>query len=546
MLNSKDSVNAQSTAQNNWWLLSFLWANSRKIAWILWLWFLAWTWIVYVNKSDNEPKSEWVVSEIVVSNRNEEEKVEEWFTMAKVDKKWIWVNEYMKINWMNWSFQNLVNKRTWERVMNPNKDLKFGEVYILARDEMYASRLSILIKHKNDTQLVKREWNIEQFVEEQPKNEVSKNQDKKDVKKVAEIDSKKTIPSESISSKSLIEWMLVKSVVSEYDKNIRQAFGFWGEIGWSKELLKMIASVESSTWRFLNTYEKAVSTNDPKQRVRLIEKAITEIIEEAWWAWPFQITYGWLETEIKNWANIDWNMIKWLSNLKSKVRSVLINSAIKWLSKEELLEKLIWIDVRFDVVSMWEVVQKSFLRIYNNLWRYNLSWKDRFKLALWAYNRGEWWAYNSAKSWKIWLSDDLKKRLKQIEAYTNQNAWKFASNDDRFDKVSLEEAKSNKFVVAKATFEVRWNIVKSIWLDRSISSSVKKTVSEVLDKDFERIHKSINFYTEMYKNWNPEEKRNAKLMLVKLDWFMRKYEEKRNLAILRIANEWQQNLKKVA
>lgn len=546
MLNHINSLKSNESQKNKLWFLSYLAENSRKIAWVLWLSFLAWTWIVYINKTDNEQNNEWVVSEIVVANKSEKEKVEEWFVMAKVNKKWIWVEEYMKINWMNWSFQNLVNKRTWERVINPNKDLILWEVYILASDEKFAERLSVLIKHRNETRLAQINWKSDSKIDNSW--EINKTDEIKDDWHVAVAsNSKQNTSAESVLQyKSLIEAKIANSIVSDYDSRIKQIFSNAWEIGWSKELLKMVSSVESSNWRFLDTYEKAVKSDNSKHRAIYVEKALREIVNWDNDIWVFQITPDWVDTEIKNWAIVDWIIIRNLSTLKSKVRSVLINSAIKWLSKEELLEKLALVDVRFDIVQMWKVVQKSFLRIYDNLWRYNLSWKDRLKLALWAYNKWEWWAYNSAKTWKIWISNDLWKRLKHIETSTIENSWKLASNDNIYGKVSLEEAKRDKVVVVKATLTVRQEIAKVVANDRTISADVRKSVVDVLDKDFIRIQRSIDFYLEKYRNWNTEEKAKSRVMLAKLKVFMDQHNKKRDEEILRIANQNQTPLKKVA
>nr|MDD3719757.1 hypothetical protein [Candidatus Gracilibacteria bacterium] len=480
------------------------------------------------------------------------------FKIAKVIKKGIGVLEFMKENGMEGDWKNLVNKRTGKRIENPRTDLILGETYILARDTQEALRLAFLIDHKNERVILVDKG--DDSIGNQEKIETKDNGSNKTKKSIIvqsplppilhNDNEKKSL---TFSYKDYIEGKLTEAVIPKVSQEIEGIFKNGSEKGSSIDLLRMASTVESSNGKFLASYIKAVNAGNSKERAVYIERALKDIIAGNNDVGVFQITPIWIKEEIQKGAKVDGHILTNLSTLKSKVRSVLINSSIKGLSSDELLNKLADVDVRFDIVKMGTLIQNWFIRTSKHYDGYNnLTNREKFIITHSSYNIGITTADriarevrngNLAEIFKKYGVKDIYKRLKQIALSTQGN-----NELQNFSRVSFETARHNPVIVAQANFETRIKIASIISRDPTIFGKVKESLINMLKDDpkLEKISRSIDYYEIKAKNGSPKEIEVATIILYKLKKIKYNFNKMNNEAILRIANEGFVDLEKAA
>lgn len=544
------------------WLLWTLSRYSRQIIWVLWI-----TWagvVLYDYIWDKNDANQVALSsntwDIVVWNKKWQESSnnrdnDEWFVMAKVTKKWIWVLEFMNENWFDWDWKNLVNRRTWKRVIDPRRDLIFGETYILAENDKYAERLAFLITHKNKRVVYADKWlnnlsegsktplvaKIEQKTsKEQNSPSVVANWNSLSGQKIQKPASEKWNELTRFSYKDYIEWKLKEAVVPELDQEITQIFRSWWIIWWSLKLLEMTSYIESTNGRFLWSYQNALIAKGKKDHNKVVEYLNEIVSYMMWWdndIWIFQITPIWLKEEIRQWYVLKWNFIDDKDKLKAQVKKVVINAVARWLSPEKFIEELIKIDIRFDTVQMWMLEQNWFIRTskhYNSF--PSLSPWESFILTLTSYNVWQNLADKIAREVKNWNLHELFKKYWITDIY-KRIIHLLNSNSEKSWVVS----QAMNSVKAETTF-----IVKSLWLSESFKSKLLQVLEDWKLEIF--MERYIAYYKRQGEIWKTEQEReDAKKIWAKLKVLRSMYNDKVNKAILWIlANWWNIKLKKAA
>lgn len=224
-----------------------------------------------------------------------------------------------------------------------------------------------------------------------------------------------------------IERIKFEKWVSERISNIFKGVGYNIK---ANQIVELYSKIETSWWNYNYYFEKARAEKNQLIQEKLIKKAVYCAVWPDWDTWPFHITWPWLETEKKYWANINWNYIDNTDLLRRKVYMVFKTAIVNWYSQRQVSEVLKKIDIRFDVEKMGNVILTSFERLYNNfsaMW--SLSEGEKIRLCTLAYNSWGWRANVIAKrldsnkvAWIKWLNTiDNRKRINWLQVASLRN-----------------------------------------------------------------------------------------------------------------------------
>ncbi|MCK9272182.1 LysM domain-containing protein [Candidatus Gracilibacteria bacterium] len=209
-------------------------------------------------------------------------------------------------------------------------------------------------------------------------------------------------------------------------------------------LLSTITKVETSGGNFYDSVKLAQNTTDEGRRTYYIKQAVKRSLGKDNDLGPFQITPGWIKTEIKN-SGIEFNgkINDNMSLLKQKLIKSFTYAVEKGLTQEQTKEILIKTDCRFDTEKMAKFILSNFIRNYKQIdsRAKDLSCSNKTKLTVMAYNVGIGGALNrcyallnGAKSSEVYNTDDIKLRHHILQVSSIENK----ISDDREDIINIE------------------------------------------------------------------------------------------------------------
>lgn len=319
------------------------------------------------------------------------------------------------------------------------------------------------------------------------------------------------------------------------EKSITQILtNWWYEWATVYNLLSTITKVETSWWNFYDSVKLAQNTTDEWRRTYYIKQAVKRSLWKDNDLWPFQITPGWIKTEIKNsWIEFNWKINDNMSLLKQKLIKSFTYAVEKGLTQEQTKEILIKTDCRFDTEKMAKFILSNFIRNYKQIdsRAKDLSCSNKTKLTVMAYNVWIWWALNRcyallnwAKSSEVYNTDDIKLRHHILQVSSIENK----ISDDREDIINIETIpnqdnqieqnilpQQDRIILAKNTskevFRVLWNGTidttkntmsvsnVNLWLDNT-DSSINFVNDTRIIANSSRTNKSVRSLVDDNKN----------------------------------------------
>lgn len=259
----------------------------------------------------------------------------------------------------------------------------------------------------------------------------------------------------------------------------------WYEWATVYNLLSTVTKVETSWWNFYDSIKAAQNTTDEGRKNYYIKQAVKRSLGGSNDCGPFQITPGWLKSEIKeSWVQFNWKINENTDLLREKLTKTFSQAVEKWLNQEQTKELLIKTDCRFDTEKMAKFVLSNFIRNYKQIdsKAKDLSCSNKTKLTLMAYNVGIGWALNRcsallnwAKSAEVYNTADIKLRHHILQVSWIEN--KISENNITTKDVFEEQTEENNFI----DNEIRTVSTGTIELSNSMNSSTVKLQDSVWD-----------------------------------------------------------------
>lgn len=234
------------------------------------------------------------------------------------------------------------------------------------------------------------------------------------------------------------------------EKNISKILSNgWYEWATVYNLLSTVTKVETSWWNFYDSVKAAQNTTDDERKNYYIKQAVKRSLGGSNDCWPFQITPGWLKSEIKeSWVQFSWKINENTDLLREKLTKTFSQAVEKWLTQEQTKKALINTDCRFDTEKMAKFVLSNFIRNYKQIdsKAKDLSCSNKTKLTLMAYNVGIGWALNRcrallnwAKSAEVYNTADIKLRHHILQVSSIENKISRNKNAPDIHEEQLEE-----------------------------------------------------------------------------------------------------------